>query len=300
MAGGTPPPLLESDDPLKNQIRLMLSYAEDRPAKISLIRPILKRNQEHALPADFSKDLILEAKVRSGKRFALLQPPIIQIPSTVRVPLPTKDFVAKEISNENQGTNRKRAALKASGRSLSEDQGKDPNRAASGSSLSDDESDGLGKQSEQLDSSEGLPFHESDSEQNEKGWRLSVYSTPRVSIGVLWDEADHPIEGAIHSAMDYYLGILRFVDLIPAHLPSILIEVDYSLVQILRLPQTSPWKVRFQVRSIVAALKHFHLTFVDIQPSTVRFSRKLCRNRLIPSHISNVEIGMLWRLFDCF
>ncbi|KAJ8622028.1 hypothetical protein MRB53_030557 [Persea americana] len=57
-----------------------------------------------------------------------------------------------------------------------------------------------------------------------------------VSVGVLWDDADHPIEGAIHSAMDYYQGILRFVDLIPAHLSSILIEADYSLAQLLRLP----------------------------------------------------------------
>ena len=53
------------------------------------------------------------------------------------------------------------------------------------------------------------------------GWRLSIYSTHQVSIGVLWNDADHPIEGAIQSATDYYPGILCLVALIPGHLPSL-------------------------------------------------------------------------------
>lgn len=44
----------------------MLSYAEDRNTKISIIKAILKKKQEHALPLDLPRDLILEAKVRLG------------------------------------------------------------------------------------------------------------------------------------------------------------------------------------------------------------------------------------------
>lgn len=127
-------------------------------------------------------------------------------------------------------------------------------------------------------------------------WRLTIYSTQHISIGVLWDGANHPIIGATQSAINYYPGLLRLFELIPAHLPSILLEVDSSLARILRVPQKSPWQMRFQVRRLIAALKSFHITYVDLLPTTIRFSRKLCRNRLVPSHISNVEIGMLWRL----
>lgn len=59
-----------SPDPveqLKAHIRLMLTYAEDRPARVGLIQSILKKNQEYALPHDLPKDLILEAKVRTAK-----------------------------------------------------------------------------------------------------------------------------------------------------------------------------------------------------------------------------------------
>lgn len=52
--------------PLMNQVRTMLSYAEDRNAKISIIKSILKKKQDHALPSYLPRDLILEAKVRFG------------------------------------------------------------------------------------------------------------------------------------------------------------------------------------------------------------------------------------------
>lgn len=63
-----------------------------------------------------------------------------------------------------------------------------------------------------------------------------------MSVGVLWDDAGHPLEGSTQSAMDYYPGILRLLDLITDHLPSILLEVECSLSQILRLAQKSSWK----------------------------------------------------------
>ena len=97
MAGRDSPPPLDSNDQPKKQISVMFSYADDRSAKVSLIRSILKKNQEYALPSDLPKDLILEAKVRSDKRFALnLQGPSIdQIPSkpAIHAPLQTDDHV---------------------------------------------------------------------------------------------------------------------------------------------------------------------------------------------------------------
>lgn len=68
------------------------------------------------------------------------------------------------------------------------------------------------------------------------GWRLSIYCTQLASIGVLWDYAAHPIEGVTQSAMNFYSGILRLRALIPGHLPSLLLEIDYSLSQVMRLP----------------------------------------------------------------
>ncbi|KAJ8622056.1 hypothetical protein MRB53_030585 [Persea americana] len=63
------PPTSGPDEQLKNQIRVLFSYAEDRSARVSLIQSVLKKNQEHALPSDLPKDLILESKVRAGKKF---------------------------------------------------------------------------------------------------------------------------------------------------------------------------------------------------------------------------------------
>ncbi|KAJ8622057.1 hypothetical protein MRB53_030586 [Persea americana] len=73
MTGGTsPPPLLppsDLDEQVKLQIRTMFTYADDRSARVSLIQSIMKKHQEYALPSDLPKDLILEAKVRIGKKF---------------------------------------------------------------------------------------------------------------------------------------------------------------------------------------------------------------------------------------
>eukprot|EP00268_Persea_americana_P005853 TRINITY_DN12021_c0_g3_i3.p1 TRINITY_DN12021_c0_g3~~TRINITY_DN12021_c0_g3_i3.p1 ORF type:complete len:262 (+),score=23.24 TRINITY_DN12021_c0_g3_i3:897-1682(+) len=126
------------------------------------------------------------------------------------------------------------------------------------------------------------------------GWRLSIYSTLQTSIGILWKDGDQPLEGVLLSAMDYYQGILRLVALIPAHLSSIFIETASSLSQILRSPHKFPWPLCFQVRSIAPMLQKFNVNFVDIQTTTVRFSKKLSTNKLVPSHISNMEIGLLW------
>lgn len=128
-----------------------------------------------------------------------------------------------------------------------------------------------------------------------QGWRLSISSTHHSSVGTLWKDDGQPLEGALHSAVDYYQGILQLMELIPNHLPSILIETDTSLARVLHFPHTSSWTMRFQVRSISAMLQNLHVTFVDLQPITVKFSNKLSRNRMIPSQISNLEICLLWR-----
>ncbi|XXG68984.1 hypothetical protein AAC387_Pa06g1956 [Persea americana] len=53
--------------PLMDRFRTILSYAKYRNAKISIIKSILKKKQDHALPSEIPHDLILEAKVRFGK-----------------------------------------------------------------------------------------------------------------------------------------------------------------------------------------------------------------------------------------
>lgn len=50
----------------KDHVCVRMDYAEDRNAKISLIKAILKKNQDYAIPKDTPRDLILEAKVRLG------------------------------------------------------------------------------------------------------------------------------------------------------------------------------------------------------------------------------------------
>lgn len=55
-----------SSPSLMDQIWLMLSYAEDRSAKVSFLKSIIRKNQEDAIPSDVLHDLILEAKIRIG------------------------------------------------------------------------------------------------------------------------------------------------------------------------------------------------------------------------------------------
>lgn len=43
------------------------------------------------------------------------------------------------------------------------------------------------------------------------GWPLFVYSIPRVSVGLLWDDVAFLIEGAIQNAMDSCLRVLCIV-----------------------------------------------------------------------------------------
>lgn len=90
-----------------------------------------------------------------------------------------------------------------------------------------------------------------------QGWRLSIYSTNHTSVGILWKDNDQPLEGALHSAMDYYQGILQLLALVPNHLPAILLESDTSLAKVVRFSHKSPWTMHFLVRSISAKLKKF-------------------------------------------
>lgn len=125
---------------------------------------------------------------------------------------------------------------------------------------------------------------------------MSISSTHHSSFGILWKDADQPLQGALHSAVDYYQGILQLMELIPNHLPSILIETDTLLA-----PRGASVSSYILVDYAVSSEEYFSyasessVTFVDLQPITVQFSNKLSRNRMIPSHISNLEIGLLWR-----
>ena len=56
-----------SPSSLMDNIRSMLLYTDDRNAQISIIKSVLKRNQEHAIPLDLPRYLTIEAKVRLGK-----------------------------------------------------------------------------------------------------------------------------------------------------------------------------------------------------------------------------------------
>ena len=103
----------------------------------------------------------------------------------------------------------------------------------------------------------------------------NICSTRHLIIGIPWKENDHPIEGAIHSCLNYYPGILHLIQLAPAHLSSFLIEAHSSLSKILQHPHKSPWNMRFQIRRIEDALKNFQILFVNLHPTTVRFNKKL-------------------------
>ncbi|XXG79945.1 hypothetical protein AAC387_Pa09g0908 [Persea americana] len=56
-----------SPSSLMDNIRSTLLYTDDRNAQISIIRSVLRRNQEHAIPLDLPRYLTIEAKVRLGK-----------------------------------------------------------------------------------------------------------------------------------------------------------------------------------------------------------------------------------------
>lgn len=45
----------------------MMSYVDDRDSQVSLLKSIIKKKQEDAIPAEIPRDLILEAKVRIGE-----------------------------------------------------------------------------------------------------------------------------------------------------------------------------------------------------------------------------------------
>ena len=60
--------------PLVEQVHTMLSYAEDRNAKVSIIKTILKKQQDHALLPDLPRDLIQsKGAIRGMKRNLILQ-----------------------------------------------------------------------------------------------------------------------------------------------------------------------------------------------------------------------------------
>ena len=60
------PPISSSPLSLTDQIRVLLSYAEDRSAKVSILKSIIRKKQEGFIPTEISRDLILEAKIRIG------------------------------------------------------------------------------------------------------------------------------------------------------------------------------------------------------------------------------------------
>lgn len=45
---------------------MLLSYAEDRNAKVSFLKSIIRNNQESSIPSEVPRDLILKAKIRIG------------------------------------------------------------------------------------------------------------------------------------------------------------------------------------------------------------------------------------------
>lgn len=51
---------------LMEQIQVLMTYAEDRNAKVSFLQSIIRKKQEDAIPSDVPRDLILEAKICIG------------------------------------------------------------------------------------------------------------------------------------------------------------------------------------------------------------------------------------------
>ncbi|XXG47449.1 hypothetical protein AAC387_Pa02g2095 [Persea americana] len=60
------PPISSSPLSLTDQIRVLLSYAEDRIAKVSILKSMIRKKLEQFIPTEISRDLILEAKIRIG------------------------------------------------------------------------------------------------------------------------------------------------------------------------------------------------------------------------------------------
>lgn len=48
---------------LMERLRVLMTYAEDRNAKVSFLQSIITKNQEEVIPSYVPRDLILEAKI---------------------------------------------------------------------------------------------------------------------------------------------------------------------------------------------------------------------------------------------
>lgn len=127
------------------------------------------------------------------------------------------------------------------------------------------------------------------------GWRISIHFTRQLLVGILCSENGFPVEGAIHSGLDYYAQILYLLQLIPVNLSSIMVVADPSLSRIICTPHKSPWNMQFQVQRLHAFLQHFELSYVDLHPKTAQFSRKISTFRVPPCHITNEEVTVLWQ-----
>ena len=126
------------------------------------------------------------------------------------------------------------------------------------------------------------------------GWRLSSVFTRQALVGILWSNIDQPVERAIRSGLDFYLGVLQLMHLIPNHLSSIMIEADPALSRIVRSPHKSPWNLRFQVGRLNAFIQKFKISFEDPHPKTIQFSRRMSLSRLAPCQITSAEMEVLW------
>ena len=97
-------------------------------------------------------------------------------------------------------------------------------------------------------------------------------------IGILWSDIYQPMYATIEPSLDYYMGVLHVIQIIPNLATHICIEADSELTQALRCPTQSPWTARFQVRKIVSSMNRFeNIHFSIMHPHTIQFSKKVSK-----------------------
>ncbi|XXG82762.1 hypothetical protein AAC387_Pa10g0654 [Persea americana] len=383
-----PPPLVP-DPNIHTQIRLMLDYAEDRDAKISIIQTILRKHHEAALLSDLPRDLVLEAIVRlgndSGQRKQTFGPskglaPISsssafsnqndnpsqilgkerQVGHLVSAvePMPLKDTAfsapvvnnigpmhvgsatediplvsgnTKDCDHNNSGeewnivkgkhggsrstspsVDRTRPAPTGSPKEKAPTEKSIPNRFSSLSNLEGDSSasvEDIAHTTERVMGSGAIPIenYNSTTDTSQEKTQVSILQLDKGTLPkmaktwslVFFGDVCQPLYGAIENSLDYYVAVLKVMEIIPHLVQRLSIEADSALLHDMRCPSQSPWIARFKVLKIVSSIQRFEeIQFSTLHPCTIRFSKKVIHHRVPPIRINALEMGFLSHLVE--
>ena len=98
-------------------------------------------------------------------------------------------------------------------------------------------------------------------------------------IGVLRSDVHKQKAGHIEQELTYFMAVFQIMQLIPENITHLTIDSDSALHRVLRSPQKSDWKERFQVRRLHTFPNKFEqIQYLMLHLRTARFRKVLNRN----------------------